>query len=42
MFTLPASEAFAMVADGRINNGTIIICLQWLQLNHEAVRREWA
>lgn len=42
VFTLSASEAFAMVADGRINNGTIIICLQWLQLNHEAMRREWA
>jgi ADP-ribose pyrophosphatase len=41
VFTVPAEDAFGMVADGTINNGTIIICLQWLQLNREAVRREW-
>ena len=41
VFTAKADDAFRMVADGTINNGTIIICLQWLQLNREAVRREW-
>lgn len=41
VFTVPAEDAFRMVADGTINNGTIIICLQWLQLNRDAVRREW-
>ena len=38
---MPAEEAFALVADGTINNGTIIICLQWLQLNRDKVRTAW-
>ncbi|MAO55324.1 MAG: ADP-ribose diphosphatase [Rhodospirillaceae bacterium] len=41
VFTMPADEAFALVADGTINNGTIIICLQWLQLNRDKVRAAW-
>ena len=41
VFTVAADEAFKMVADGTINNGTIIICLQWLQLNRDAIRRDW-
>jgi ADP-ribose pyrophosphatase len=41
VFTMPADDAFKQVADGTINNGTIIITLQWLQLNREALRREW-
>ncbi len=42
VFTAPAEDAFQMVADGRVNNGTSIIALQWLQLNRDAVRRDWA
>ena len=41
VFTVPAEDAFRMVADGTVNNGTAIICLQWLQLNRDALRREW-
>lgn len=41
VFSEPAAVAFAMVADGTINNSTAIIALQWLQINRDAVRREW-
>ena len=36
-----AEEAFAMIADGRINNAAAIIAIQWLQLNRDRLRREW-
>ncbi|PIW27284.1 MAG: ADP-ribose diphosphatase [Rhodospirillales bacterium CG15_BIG_FIL_POST_REV_8_21_14_020_66_15] len=42
VFAVPAEDAFRMVANGTVNNGTAIITLQWLQLNHKAVRREWS
>lgn len=38
--TVSAETAFQMVADGRVNNATAIIALQWLQLNLEALRRK--
>jgi len=41
VFTTKAEDAFRMVADGTVNNGTIIICLQWLQINRAAVRAKW-
>ena len=41
VFTLKAEQAFRLVADRTINNGTIIICLQWLQINYAAVRAKW-
>lgn len=37
---LPADEALAMVADGRINNAAAIIALQWLALNRDSLRAE--
>ncbi|MBE02638.1 NUDIX domain-containing protein [Marinobacter lutaoensis] len=37
---LAASEAMAMVHDGRINNAAAIIALQWLELNRPRLRRE--
>ncbi|MFD2231720.1 ADP-ribose diphosphatase [Alkalimarinus sediminis] len=37
-----ASEAFEYVATGRINNAASIIALQWLQLNHAILRRDWS
>jgi len=40
--TCPLGEALAMVADGRINSASPIIALQWLALNRERLRREWA
>jgi len=35
-------EAIAMIQDGRINNAAAIIAIQWLQLNHDRLRREWS
>jgi ADP-ribose pyrophosphatase len=34
---VPVDEALAMLADGRINNGTTIIALQWLALNLDKI-----
>ena len=39
--TLPADEAFAWVADGRICNSMTIIALQWLALNRQSLRAKW-
>lgn len=36
-----AEEAFAMMADGRINNAAAIVAIQWLQLNRDRLRRDW-
>ncbi|WP_144186709.1 NUDIX domain-containing protein [Elioraea rosea] len=41
VFTLPATEAFAMVADGRILNITTALALLWLQANRDRLRRDW-
>ena len=38
---LPATEAFAMVADGRIIAANSIIPLLWLQLHRDRLRAEW-
>ncbi len=34
-------KAFAAVRSGQINNATTIIALQWLELNREAVNKQW-
>jgi len=39
---IPAKQAFEYVRNGRINNAASIIALQWLQLNHESLKSEWA
>lgn len=38
---LPTAKALAALAEGRIANSMSIIALQWLALNHEALRRRW-
>ena len=38
---VPAKRAFAALAEGRIANSMSIIALQWLALNHEALRGRW-
>ena len=38
---LPAVEAFAMVADGRIIAANSVIPLLWLQLHRDRLRAEW-
>lgn len=35
-------EAFAKIERGEINSGISILGLQWLALNRERLRREWA
>ncbi|MCO6552408.1 MAG: ADP-ribose diphosphatase [Gilliamella sp.] len=35
------SQAYQWVKDGVINNAASIIALQWLELNHELLRKEW-
>lgn len=42
VLVVPAAEAFAMLAAGRVENATGVIALQWLALNRERLRREWA
>ncbi len=39
---MPADEAIAMIADGRVANAVTIIALQWLSLNRDGLRRRWA
>ena len=38
--TVPFKEAYQMVLDGRINSAIPIIALQWLFINHAALRTE--
>ena len=34
-------QAYQWVVDGTFENGASIIALQWLELNHQRLRREW-
>lgn len=36
-----ASDAFAMVHQGKINNAICLIALMWLELNHAKIRKDW-
>lgn len=38
---IKASDAFAMVHQGKINNATCLIALMWLELNHTKIRQNW-
>lgn len=40
-FTLPREEAFRLIQEGKIKTSPVIICLQWLQLNHQWLRDLW-
>lgn len=35
------SDAYALISDGKIENGASIIALQWLEINHEKLKLEW-
>ena len=41
VFTLPVSEAYQMVKDGRINNSMAVISIQWLMLERHALKERW-
>jgi len=40
-FTVPLTEAYEAVADGRVNNAMTIIALQWMVLNRDKVLAKW-
>lgn len=37
-----ATDAIAMLDDGKITNGGAVICLHWFARNHERLRRKWS
>jgi ADP-ribose pyrophosphatase len=39
---MAASDALALLAEGRIQNAITLIALQWFALNRETLRRRWA
>lgn len=39
---LSCAQAFALLNENKINNGHTLIALQWLALNHQALRSRWA
>lgn len=41
VFTVPVTEAYQMVKDGRIANSMAVICVQWLMLEREALKARW-
>jgi ADP-ribose pyrophosphatase len=38
---VPCEQAFALLNENKINNGHTLIALQWLALNHQALRQRW-
>jgi ADP-ribose pyrophosphatase len=40
-FTLEYSEAVLWLNDGKLNNASTIICMQWLILNHDRLLNKW-
>ena len=38
----PCQEIWQRMDSGSIDNAMTLIALQWLRLNHETLRREWA
>lgn len=41
VFTVPVTEAYRMVKDGRINNSMAVISIQWLMLERAALKERW-
>ncbi|MGK9233558.1 NUDIX domain-containing protein [Inquilinus limosus] len=39
---MPAEDALALLAEGRIQNAITLIALQWFALNRDSLRRRWA
>lgn len=37
----PCNEVFAAIRDGRVTHGPSIVALQWLQIHHDDVVRDW-
>lgn len=41
VIVVDAAAAFQMLKEGQIRNATAIIALQWLELNHQSLRKKW-
>ncbi|MBL8704739.1 MAG: ADP-ribose diphosphatase [Rhodospirillales bacterium] len=41
VLVLPADEALALLAHGKVENATAVIALQWLALNRDRLRLDW-
>ncbi|MGE5477381.1 MAG: NUDIX domain-containing protein [Bacteroidales bacterium] len=41
VFTVPVTEAYRMVREGRINNSMAVIAVQWLMLERDGLRQRW-
>ncbi len=41
VFTMPAEQALALVAERRIDTSTTLVALQWLALNRASLRARW-
>lgn len=41
VFTVPVTEAYQMVRDGRINNSMAVVAVQWLMLERAALKARW-
>lgn len=41
VFTVPVTEAYQMVKDGRIANSMAVIAVQWLMLERDALKQRW-
>lgn len=42
VLVMPADEALALLAQGKVENATAVIALQWLALHRDRLRRDWA
>lgn len=42
VFTVPVDEAYRMVKDGKIRNSMAVIAVQWLVLERENLKVQWA
>ncbi len=42
VLVIPADAAIRLLADGKVENATAVIALQWLALHRDRLRREWA
>lgn len=41
VLVVPADEALGMLAEGKVENATAIVALQWLALHRDRLRRDW-
>lgn len=41
VFSLPATEVFALMDEGRIINAMTLIAMQWFKANHAQIRDRW-